>query len=806
MGIEEKKQPKIEVISEYSDIEKDIRDSDTFENKKEETLLDAKNLVDKIKQETNKKVEFIYSYSGAGESDKKKTEEIKSYTNDEIYKTLDELKVEIKTLEGKFKESGYVADREEIESKILEKEEKIRELEEEKGIKSSVGLAMKGNIAWDGSVKSQKISDITSKKEIKISELEKEIGDIEKENEEIAKNSPKGWLDSKVVENRKIQDEKKQEIEKLKEEPPKTEFKMEVDCAPMIKSKISESKDVNELEDAIKFSIEKNGLILGSDGKTQYSFDDIKKPLDDLRVYLDKQKKGEKIEFNINLFTRTYGIRDKVRELSGESKEVSSDTPKEDNARDIEREIIGKEIERSEEEKKEGTESSIEKEGALSVKDSLDAARVFGFIGEGDMPEEREEKESLLKVLNLEKKFSKEAISKAIDLSKAEKEYLKEYKDIASESKKLKKKIADVWAENPEKNFENVRKHLKELNVVLEKDEKISLSELYKDYDSKQASKKIEESFTSMEKGGFRNSIVKMNMRAYERKTLGEAKVMEELSSESETKFIKKIKKAFGKWNKLPRVTRAAIGAAVIGGVTAATGGLSLIAAGGFVSYKIARGSLGALFGGALQGIIEKNFLKVKLEEEKEEVYKKVEKEFKSMGKGAEYNDFVKADKFERIADKNIEIAKVLADLNSKHLEKINKKDKRRRIISMVGTGLVGGAGGVWIGDMISGGFEVASAATSAQGMFETSIAGKGDSVWVLIKQNLSANIDGFENLSRAKQNFVIGQYTNVVVDNPARFGLTDPDMIKVGYGKQLSSLFTGPNALDYSQVLTKVR
>ena len=247
MGIEEKKQPKIEVISEYSDIEKDIRDSDTFENKKEETLLDAKNLVDKIKQETNKKVEFIYSYSGAGESDKKKTEEIKSYTNDEIYKTLDELKVEIKTLEGKFKESGYVADREEIESKILEKEEKIRELEEEKGIKSSVGLAMKGNIAWDGSVKSQKISDITSKKEIKISELEKEIGDIEKENEEIAKNSPKGWLDSKVVENRKIQDEKKQEIEKLKEEPPKTEFKMEVDCAPMIKSKISESKDVNEL-------------------------------------------------------------------------------------------------------------------------------------------------------------------------------------------------------------------------------------------------------------------------------------------------------------------------------------------------------------------------------------------------------------------------------------------------------------------------------------------------------------------------------------------------------------------------------
>lgn len=77
----------------------------------------------------------------------------------------------------------------------------------------------------------------------------------------------------------------------------------------------------------------------------------------------------------------------------------------------------------------------------------------------------------------------------------------------------------------------------------------------------------------------------------------------------------------------------------------------------------------------------------------------------------------------------------------------------------------------------------------------------KGDSVWTIVKHQLTERDPNFSHLPTEQQDNMISTLTNRVIENPHAFGLQDADNLVPGQHLDLGPLFHGPGAPDLSNL-----
>ena len=88
--------------------------------------------------------------------------------------------------------------------------------------------------------------------------------------------------------------------------------------------------------------------------------------------------------------------------------------------------------------------------------------------------------------------------------------------------------------------------------------------------------------------------------------------------------------------------------------------------------------------------------------------------------------------------------------------------------------------------------------------VWELTSAKSGDSVWRVIQHDLEKNVPGFKDLNEAQRTLVIDHYKDMVAEDPQKYGLTDVDHIKIGWGaKELQGMFAKD---DLDKILGQAR
>ena len=285
--------------------------------------------------------------------------------------------------------------------------------------------------------------------------------------------------------------------------------------------------------------------------------------------------------------------------------------------------------------------------------------------------------------------------------------------------------------------------------------------------------------------------------------------------SKGNSKIWEGIKKPFAAFAKIePRALRSVVGSSIftaglIGGSVALSIPIAAAAAGygTYAAYRIGR----ALVGGTISAFVQKHFTNKIVESaynvDTKKAYEDIKQSTKeSVAKQNVASELLDLTNLEELASRNFETDKQLADEYSKKM----KKARRLHTANAFGSGIITGAAGGMIGakglDFGAGKFheftggghtpEHIPGVVPKAPTWESATAQKGDSVWKVVEHDLDKNIPGFKDMTEAQRTYVIDHYKDAVVADPEKFGLTDPNQVKIGWGKEVDNLFTDKQEL----------
>ncbi|MBI5732550.1 hypothetical protein HY967_01140 [Candidatus Jorgensenbacteria bacterium] len=446
----------------------------------------------------------------------------------------------------------------------------------------------------------------------------------------------------------------------------------------------------------------------------------------------------------------------------------------------------------------------------------------------------------------LHNEFSKKAIEQAIKVADLRAEAERVYSEAVRSQQSAKNKDKTLPQIGKEYQRESRRKYdllhrdnlyypeLKKLKTILLEDKNKSLE---KDFGKGDA--RVLEKMMSYEQYLARTLVTEM---------LRDNDVKKRILDAESVKHEGVFKKAVRAFSKLPRPIRTAIGAGIFGtGVAVIAPSMIIGAVPGYLLYRTLRGLSGGAIAAGLQKLFGDRIVSAAYEKDIRKEYQSLENTLggeQSLQK-RQIEHLIETKQWERLADINYDIA-------GKHVQALEKHEKTRRWTTagmMITTGLVGGVAGANLFDYLfgpkgtlagviqedsrskgGGALEqepgktggAASAGTGAAGAVEGTPPGSGggggateaiptkpsvnawefetaksgDSVWRVIEHDLHKNVPDFNNLPKAQQIYIIDHYKDAVAANPAKFGLTNPDQIKPGWGKEIEHLFDDKNEM----------
>lgn len=431
----------------------------------------------------------------------------------------------------------------------------------------------------------------------------------------------------------------------------------------------------------------------------------------------------------------------------------------------------------------------------------------------------------------VEKSFSPKAIEQAKEVVAAREENARilaqsyELKKRHPEAKKM--KVSDINVAEQKIATERYEASVVGLKKTLIEDEIIKLRQQHgKDPNFEQLVK--EKIVTGVDGKGTGSSLESIRrISVMELSRMNEAR--EKVDSKENSKVPEVLKKTFGAFSKIkPRALRSVVGttifgAALVGGSVAFSLPIAGAAA-GYGSYFLYRAAR-AVVGGTISAFIQKH-LTNRVVESAYKVDKT--KAFASIKQSAEQsvveqdiaNELMEVDQLEDLSLQTFATDKQLAEEYSKKMKKANRLHVANAIGSGVITGAVGGAAGATALDFGAGEIhdiigargkgavpiphETVPDMPKGAPAWESSVAGKGDSVWKVVENDLERNIPGFKGMTEAERTYVIDHYKDYVEADPAKFGLTDPDSIKAGWGKELDGLFK--NREELTRVIAEAK
>jgi hypothetical protein len=409
--------------------------------------------------------------------------------------------------------------------------------------------------------------------------------------------------------------------------------------------------------------------------------------------------------------------------------------------------------------------------------------------------------------------FSPEARKCAEDVVSAREESARvleqayEIKKRDPNSKKL--KISDIISLFPDEQKNTKEKHenaVIALKKTILQDEIITLRQ--KHGQNPESDKLIRE--------GIKNGTTLESIRNISVMELARMNDAREGVNKGNSKLWENIKKPFAAFAKIePRALRSVVGSSIftaglIGGSVAFSIPIAAAAAGygTYAGYRVVR----ALVGGTISAFVQKHVTnkivesayKVDTKKAFEDIKKSTKQSVVEQGISDELSEIVD---LESLASQNFSTDKELAEEYSKKM----KKARRLHTANAIGSGVITGAAGGMIGakgldfsigkfDEFTGGGstpeQIPGVIPKGEPEWESTTAQKGDSVWSVVEHDLEKNVPGFKDMTEAERTYVIDHYKDYVEADPEKFGLTNPDQIKIGWGKEVDSLFNNKQEL----------
>lgn len=275
------------------------------------------------------------------------------------------------------------------------------------------------------------------------------------------------------------------------------------------------------------------------------------------------------------------------------------------------------------------------------------------------------------------------------------------------------------------------------------------------------------------------------------------------------------VRKALAKIARMPRPLKAMLGAGLFGAGVAAfapTWIASGVAIPSYLLYRTIRAGTGGVFAAGIQKYIGNPFaqgkLKKYLEANQKQVLGGVYAEIGDRSRGRSLlEEFADMKKYQDVSKRNFDISQKYAAQLHELRKQSEKKYGKVLAVTSLASGIAGGFLGAAAVDaaqhfifgpgatVLAGGglqhvIDTHPKGGASNWNFET--AKSGDSVWRVIEHDLQHNVKGFDQMPKAQQTYLIDHYKDLVVADPEKFGLQNPDLIQPGWGHQLHSLFEG--------------
>jgi len=533
---------------------------------------------------------------------------------------------------------------------------------------------------------------------------------------------------------------------------------------------------------------------------------------------------------------------------ASESTSVESAVPEKETAEVVGEPEKSKEAEKTGEiEKPEGTEKSEnvspsaekEKKEMHSEQELLNAAEILCKYQPGAHKTPEEEETAKKRALEGLKGFSEGVISKAVEVAGIRNRF-RDIKDVVKITKAEYKTAMDnpsVDQTTATAKYEQRITNIKTQMRILENDFDPALIALKVAYlrDEGQKLKKyvthedFKEKVTNLELSAF--SLMTTEMARWQDAEIINNHTMNPTGWDHVKNFFRRASetKGFQWYQKMGRHKRTALSAAVVGGATALLVPSIVTAAGigtvGYMAWKGFRSFVGADASYFASKKITQPLIQKDYERKGRKSRNVVETGIAESGAVDDLEKLIRGDlgdektneTLERIGTLNRSLAKAYAE----DMRRNKKAFVRNNIIGTVLTGLLVGGGTAYAMEkliapefiaLIGGGAHVSPAIEQTPGggakevippavgggahetmpdwNFET--AKSGDSVWRVIEHDLQHNVKGFNELPKAQQTYIIDHYKDLVVADPEKFGLHDPNLIQQGWGKEINTLFEG--------------
>lgn len=483
-----------------------------------------------------------------------------------------------------------------------------------------------------------------------------------------------------------------------------------------------------------------------------------------------------------------------------------------------------------------------EKKEAHSEQELLNAAEILCKYQPGAHKTPKEEEAAKKRALEGLKDFSEGTIARAVEVAGIRNQF-RDLRDIAKTVKAEYKTAADNPSINEniakakyEQRLTNLRRQMR----LLENDFDPALMKLKMEYLKSEGEKlkkyesheDFKEKVKDLELSAF--SMVSTEMVRWQDAEIAVNHTMNPTGWDHTKNFFSRVgeTKGFQRYAKMGRIKRTALSAAVVGGATALLMPSVVAAAGiGTVGYMAWRG-IRSMAGGTVSYWLSKKitqpFIKKAYDADEAVARKRAEGEATKTGSAAddlerlirgEFGDKNTNETLEKIAALNMKLSKEYAT----QMQKNRKAFVRNNTIGTLVTGLIGGAGTAYAMEklfapefiaLIGGGAHASSVIEQTPGGgakeaippavgggagihegaagWEFGTAKPGDSVWRVIEHDLQHNMKGFSDLPKAQQTYIIDHYKDLVVADPEKFGLHDPNLIQPGWGKEVHTLFEG--------------
>jgi len=236
--------------------------------------------------------------------------------------------------------------------------------------------------------------------------------------------------------------------------------------------------------------------------------------------------------------------------------------------------------------------------------------------------------------------------------------------------------------------------------------------------------------------------------------------------------------KAYDRWTSLSKTKRLIYSTVMVAGVAGyatlavpVTASAAALGVGGVAGKKLMRGAFGMVFSGLAGKIFDRQ-----IAGKKEEIKQTADTETESTREEFDLDNLEK--------------------IENQYKDTIEQERKGNRNI-LIGRALVVGGAGM-TSAMGLGMADNALAGTSVVDDTDIETAQKGDSIWKMSEDQLEKHYGAkFTGLEEAQKTYLIDAIKDKIIENPANFGMTDIDSLKVGQEIDFTSVFTNESEVN---------